>query len=136
MTQLQAMKTGFIAIILIFLAFFAYMYTQVTVLKTVEITEEQVLEEDGQYYLLLDSRKLKIRVESLQHLQLEKYTDYNVTYSFNKMNADKGRVEDLEAYGANFPWAFHSFTNIKIGWFKRVDFGSSTRLMENNTNEK
>ena len=103
MTQLQAMKTGFIAIILVFLAFFAYMYTQVTVLKTVEITEQQVLEEDGHYYLLLDSRKLEIREGSLQHLQLDQYTDYKVTYSFNKLNADKGKVESLEVYGAKFP---------------------------------
>ena len=103
MTQLQAMKTGFMALILVFLLSFAYMFTQVTVFTTVEITEQQVLEEDGQFYLLLDNRKLKIREESLQHLQLEKYTDYKVTYSFNKMNADKGKVENLEAYGANFP---------------------------------
>ncbi|MGM9951028.1 MAG: hypothetical protein ACI33P_12925 [Lysinibacillus sp.] len=103
MTQLQVMKTGFIAIILVFLLSFAYMFTQVTVFTTVEISEEQIVEEDGRYYLLLDSRQLKIREESLQHLQLEKYTDYKVTYSFNKLNADKGKVVSLEAYGTKFP---------------------------------
>ena len=103
MTQLQAMKTVLLVIIIIFLGSFAFMLTQVTVSKTVEITQEQVVEEDGQYYLLLDERRLEIREGSIQHLQPEQYKDYKVMYSFNKLNADKGKVVSLEAYGAGMP---------------------------------
>ncbi|WP_409368482.1 hypothetical protein [Lysinibacillus sp. 38-6] len=95
MTQLQVFKTAFITLLVIFVLSFTYMYSHVDVMTTQEITEEQIVEEDGQYYIVLEaeSRKLKIREELLQSLELDKYKEYKISYSYNKLFSKTGKID-------------------------------------------
>ena len=76
------------------------MFTQASVSVTEEITEDQLVKENGQYYLLLDNRNLKISEDNLKHLQLNQYKEYKIIYSYNKLISGKGKIERLEPYGA------------------------------------
>jgi len=101
MTQLQVFKTAFITLLIIFVLSFTYMFSQVDVITTQEITEEQIVEEDGQYYIVLEaeSRKLKIREELLQSLELDKYKEYKISYSYNKLFSKTGKINSAIPYG-------------------------------------
>ena len=99
MTQLKTFKTVFIALILIFIIGLVALFTNVTSKVTVDLQDEQIIVEDEQYYILYDERKLKLNEGSFQHLELETYPTYKITYSYNKLIAGKGKVERLEVYG-------------------------------------
>lgn len=103
MTQLQAFKTIFIALILIVVIGFGTLFTNVTTLITVELQPEQIVTENEQSYILYDDRKLKLNERSLQHIDLDTYQTYKLTYSYNKLFAEKGKVERLEVYGKQMP---------------------------------
>ncbi len=103
MTQLNVMKKVFLALIIIFIISFTYLFTQVSVSVTKEITDDQLVKENDQYYLLLDNRNLKINEGNLKHLQMDKYKEYKIIYSYNKLISGKGKIERLEPYGARFP---------------------------------
>lgn len=101
MTQLQVFKTAFITLLIIFVLSFTYMFSQVDVITTQEITEEQIVEEDGQYYIVLEaeSRKLKISEDLLQSLELDKYKEYKISYSYNKLFSKTGKIDSAIPYG-------------------------------------
>ena len=101
MTQLQVFKTAFITLLIIFVLSFTYMFSQVDVITTQEITEEQIVEEDGQYYIVLEAenRKLKIREDLLQSLELDKYKEYKISYSYNKLFSKTGKINSAIPYG-------------------------------------
>ncbi|WP_413364552.1 hypothetical protein [Lysinibacillus sp. 3P01SB] len=101
MTQLQVFRNAFIALLVIFVLSFTYMFSQVDVITTKEITEEQIVEEDGQHYIVLEfeSRKLKISEDLLQSIELDKYKEYNISYSYNKLFSKTGKINSIIPYG-------------------------------------
>ncbi|MGE7021678.1 hypothetical protein [Solibacillus cecembensis] len=103
MTQLQAFKTIFIALLLIGVIGFGILFTNVTVSVTVDLQPEQIVTKNEQHYILYNDRKLMLNEGSLQHIDLDTYQTYKLTYSYNKLFAEKGKVERLEAYGKQMP---------------------------------
>ena len=103
MTQLQALKTVFIAGLCVLAIGFIYMFTNVTVMTTVELTKDQIVYENDNSYLLLDDFKLKLSENSLQHVVLEEDYTYKVMYSYNKVIPKKGEVMRIEVYGGQLP---------------------------------
>lgn len=103
LTQLQAFKTTFIVALCILAIGFLYMFTNVTVMTTDEITEDQIVYENDNSYLLLDDFKLKISEGSLQHFDFEEDYTYEVMYSYNKLLPKKGKVMRIEVYGGPLP---------------------------------
>ena len=103
MTQLQALKTTFIVALCILAIGFLYMFTNVTVMTTEEVTADQIIQEKNQSYLLLDDFKLKISKNSLQHFDFEEDYTYKVMYSYNKLFPKKGKVERIDVYGGPLP---------------------------------
>ena len=98
-TQLQTFKVVFIGIGILFVIGLGVMLTNVTEFETVDLQAEQIIEEDGQHYILHNDRKLKLNKGSLLHIDLHYYKTYKLTYSYNKLISGKGQVERLEAYG-------------------------------------
>ena len=101
MTQLKALKMTFIVALCILAIGFLYMFTNVTVMTTYEVTTNQIIQEKDQSCLLLDDFKLKISESSLQHFDLEEDYTYKVMYSYNKLMPKKGKVERIEVYGGS-----------------------------------
>lgn len=99
MTQLKALKTTFIVAVCIVAIGFLYMFTNVTVITTNELTKDQIVYEDGNRYLLLDDFKLKLSNASLQQVVLGEDYTYKVMYSYNKLFPKKGKVERIDVYG-------------------------------------
>lgn len=103
MTQLKTFKFIFVTIVLVVLFGFGAMYTNVTIYTIVDIEPEQIIEENDHYYLLFDDRKLKLSENARNHLELDKFPTYKLTYSYNKLLDKKGKVLRLEVYGKQIP---------------------------------
>ena len=99
MTQLQSFKAVFIGLVILFVISLGMMLTNVTEFETVDLQAKQIIEEDGQHYILHNNRKLKLNKGSLLQIDLQYYKTYKLTYSYNKFISGKGQVERLEAYG-------------------------------------
>ncbi|MCH7321414.1 hypothetical protein LZ480_05860 [Solibacillus sp. MA9] len=103
MVKLNIFKIGFVAILLVVFIGFGIMLTNVTIYTTADLESQQIIEENDNYYLLFDDRKLKLSENSLKQLELDKFPTYKLTYSYNKLIENKGKVLRLEVYGKQVP---------------------------------
>ena len=57
------------------------------------IEENNMLAENGGYYLFLEDQKIEITEDLFK--QLEVNSRYHIKYSWNKLSHDKGKIEEL-----------------------------------------
>ncbi|WP_431812051.1 hypothetical protein [Lysinibacillus sp. FW12] len=79
-----------------------YTFNDALVEKTVKIDEQNIVEKNGEYYLLIDERELILPKKYYDKIELEKYNEYKVKYVYNRLNND-GEVVMLKRYGEQ-PW--------------------------------
>ena len=103
MVKVNFIKIGFVAIFLVVFIGFGIMLTNVTIYTTTDLESHQIIEENDNYYLLFDDRKLKLSENPLKQLELDKFPTYKLTYSYNRLNESKGKVLRLEVYGKQVP---------------------------------
>lgn len=86
--------------------FFAGFYTvnDVLIEKTVvKIDKQDILEKNGEHYLLIDDRELFLPNNHFNKIELEKYNEYKIKYTYNKLKKNQGEVVSLKRYGEQ-PW--------------------------------
>ncbi|MFS0820035.1 hypothetical protein ABC382_24480 [Lysinibacillus sp. 1P01SD] len=79
-----------------------YTFNDALVEKTVKIDEQNIVEKNGEFYLLIDERELILPKKYYDKIELEKYNEYKVKYVYNRLNND-GEVVMLKRYGEQ-PW--------------------------------
>jgi hypothetical protein len=80
-----------------------YALSNVVIEKTVKIDEQNILEKNGEYYLLMDERELSLSKDFYDNIELEKYNEYKIKYAYNRMKQSDGEVVMLKRYGEQ-PW--------------------------------
>ncbi|MGG2073283.1 hypothetical protein AB1J28_08030 [Lysinibacillus irui] len=105
MRYLSRSKLFVIFLVFILVGVFAagfYTFNDALVEKTVKIDEQNIVEKNGEYYLLIDERELILPKKYYDKIELEKYNEYKVKYVYNRLNND-GEVVMLKRYGEQ-PW--------------------------------
>lgn len=106
MRYLSKSKLFVIFLVFIFVGVFAagfYTFNDALVEKTVKIDEQNIVEKNGEYYLLIDKRELILPKKYYDKIELEKYNEYKVKYIYNRLKNDDGEVVMLKRYGEQ-PW--------------------------------
>ncbi|MEB2298677.1 hypothetical protein LAV72_03435 [Lysinibacillus xylanilyticus] len=101
-------KTKLIVIFFLFifvgvLAAGFYTLSDVLVEKTVKIDEQNIIEKNGEYYLLIDERELSLSKKFYDKIELEKYNEYKIKYVYKRVKKNDGEVVLLKRYGEQ-PW--------------------------------
>ena len=99
-------KLFVIFFLFIFVGVFAagfYTLSDVLIEKTVKINEQNIIEKNGEYYLLLDERELSLSKNFYDKIELEKYNEYKIKYVYNRLKKNDGEVVMLKRYGEQ-PW--------------------------------
>ena len=99
-------KLFVIFFLFIFVGVFAagfYTLSDVLIEKTVKINEQNIIEKNGEYYLLLDERELSLSKNFYDKIELEKYNEYKIKYVYNLLKKNDGEVVMLKRYGEQ-PW--------------------------------
>ncbi|WP_285400048.1 hypothetical protein [Lysinibacillus sp. fls2-241-R2A-57] len=95
-------KLFIIFLIFIFVGIFAavfYTLSDVLIEKTVKIDEQNIVEKNGEYYLLIDERELYLSKNFYDKIELEKYNEYKIKYVYNRLKKTDGEVVMLKRYG-------------------------------------
>ena len=106
MRHLSISKLFVIFFLFIFIGVFAagfYTLSDVLIEKTVKIDEQNIIEKNGEYYLLIDERELSLSKNFYDKIQLEKYNEYKIKYVYNQLKKNDGEVVMLKRYGGQ-PW--------------------------------
>lgn len=90
------------AIVGLFVAGF-YSINHVQVESTYLLKEQNIVEKNGQYYLLIDDRELILSKNFYEKIQLETYNEYKINYVYNRLINNDGEVVKLKRYGEQ-PW--------------------------------
>lgn len=99
-------KLFVIFLLFIFVGVFAagfYTLNDVLIEKTVKIDEQNIIEKNGEYYLLIDERELSLSKNFYDKIELEKYNEYKIKYVYNRLKRNDGDVVMLKRYGEQ-PW--------------------------------
>ena len=80
-----------------------YTLSDVLIEKTVKIDEQNIIEKNGEYYLLIDERELSLSKEFYDKIELEKYNEYKIKYVYKRVKKNDGEVVLLKRYGEQ-PW--------------------------------
>ncbi|MEO4054823.1 hypothetical protein [Solibacillus sp. CAU 1738] len=67
------------------------------------ISEQNIVEKNGEHFLLIDERELSLSEDFYENIELEKYTEYKINYSYNQLTKNDGEVVMLKRYGEQ-PW--------------------------------
>lgn len=95
-------KLFVIFVLFIFVGVFAagfYTLSDVLIEKTVKIDEQNIIEKNGEYYLLIDERELSLSKNFYDKIELEKYNEYKIKYVYKLLNKNDGEVVMLKRYG-------------------------------------
>lgn len=106
MRHLSKSKVFVIFLVFIFVGVFAagfYTFNDALVEKTVKIDEQNIMENNGEYYLLIDERELSLSKNFYDKIELEKYNEYKIKYVYNRLKKNDGEVVMLKRYGEQ-PW--------------------------------
>ena len=80
-----------------------YTSGNVYVEKNVQIEETNIVEKSSKYYLLIDERELLLPKEFHDKIELDKYNEYKIKYSYNRCKRNDGEIVSLKRYGEQ-PW--------------------------------
>lgn len=80
-----------------------YSLNNVQVESTYLLDEQNIMEKNGQYYLLIDDRELTLSKKFYEKIQLEKYNEYKINYVYNRLVHNDGEIVKLKRYGEQ-PW--------------------------------
>ncbi len=95
-----------VCLLILFVGLFAtgfYTLSEVLIEKTVKIEEQNIIEKNGEYYLLVDERELSLSKNFYDKIELEKYNEYKIKYVYNRLKKNDGEVVMLKRYGEQ-PW--------------------------------
>ncbi|MGE7915840.1 hypothetical protein [Lysinibacillus xylanilyticus] len=90
---------GLVLFLLIAGAFFFYLINDTYVEAVYQIGEENLVEENGDYYLILDNRKLTLPERLYNEIKWEKNDEYHVGYEYKIFSKNNGDVVMLKKYG-------------------------------------
>ncbi|MGE6513246.1 hypothetical protein [Lysinibacillus sphaericus] len=99
-------KLFVVCLLILFVGIFAagfYTLSDVLIEKTVKIDEQNIIEKNGEYYLLIDERELSLSKDFYDKIDLGKYNEYNIKYVYNRLKKNDGEVVMLKRYGEQ-PW--------------------------------
>ncbi|WP_155591509.1 hypothetical protein [Lysinibacillus cavernae] len=99
-------KLFVIFLLFIFVGLFAagfYTFNDALIEKTVKIDEQNIVEKNGEYFLLIDERELILSKNFYDKIELEKYNEYKIKYVYNRLKKNDGEVVMLKRYGEQ-PW--------------------------------
>ncbi|MGE7695084.1 hypothetical protein ACQKNC_13380 [Lysinibacillus sp. NPDC094177] len=102
MRHLRKSKLFVIFISLFFIGVFAvgfYTLSDVLIEKTVKIDEQNIIEKNGEYFLLIDERELSLSKNFYDKIEFEKYNEYKIKYVYNRLKKNDGKVVMLKRYG-------------------------------------
>lgn len=80
-----------------------YSINDVHVEGTFKLREEQIVQKNEDYYLLIDDRELLLPKQFYDKIDLQQYDEYTIKYTYNKLKNDAGEVVKLKRYGEQ-PW--------------------------------
>lgn len=103
MKKFSWLVVGLIALVIGVGAAGFYSLSNVSVQNTYIIEEQNILEKDGTYYLLIDDRELVLSKESYDKIDFTLHNEYKVKYIYNRFKNDDGEVMMLKRYGEQ-PW--------------------------------
>jgi len=95
-----------ICLSLLFIGLFAagfYTLNDVQIESTFKIDEQNIMEKNGDHYLLIDERELALSKNFYDKIELEKYNEYKIKYVYNRIKKNDGEVVMLKRYGEQ-PW--------------------------------
>ncbi|MCP1144762.1 hypothetical protein [Lysinibacillus endophyticus] len=93
-----------IAIIVVaFMGVGFYSFNDVSIEGTFEIEKENIVEKNGEYYLLIDERELVLPKNFYEKIDFDKHNEYKINYVYNRLKNNDGEVVGLRRYGEQ-PW--------------------------------
>ncbi|MGA4518035.1 hypothetical protein ACPA0F_12245 [Solibacillus silvestris] len=102
------MNQGKLLISFILIAFGAlYIFGFKSVLNVIvdgsyQLEEQNIIEKNGDLYLLIDGYELSLSREFYKKIELDKTNEYKIKYVYNRLN-NNGEVVMLKKYGEQ-PW--------------------------------
>ncbi|AWE07128.1 hypothetical protein DCE79_06780 [Lysinibacillus sp. 2017] len=80
-----------------------YSVNNVHIESTYKLDEQNIVEKNGEHYLLIDERELSLSKDFYEKIDLEKYNEYKIKYAYNQLINNDGEVVMLKRYGEQ-PW--------------------------------
>ncbi|MFY0743102.1 hypothetical protein AB1K09_11265 [Solibacillus silvestris] len=103
------MNQGKLLISFILIAFGAlYIFGFTSVLNVIvdgnyQLEEQNIIEKNGDLYLLIDGYELSLSRDFYKKIELDKTNEYKIKYVYNRLNNNNGEVVMLKKYGEQ-PW--------------------------------
>ncbi|MEK4080613.1 hypothetical protein [Solibacillus sp. FSL K6-1126] len=103
------MNQGKLLISFILMAFGAlYIFGFTSVLNVIvdgnyQLEEQNIIEKNGDLYLLIDGYELSLSRDFYKKIELDKTNEYKIKYVYNRLNNNNGEVVMLKKYGEQ-PW--------------------------------
>lgn len=103
---LRKSKLFVICLGILFVGLFAtgfYSINNVHIQGTFKIDDQNIIEKNGEHFLLIDERELSLTEDFYANIELEKYNEYKINYAYNRLTKNDGEVVMLKRYGER-PW--------------------------------
>ena len=90
-------------IILTLLGIGFYSINDVSTYGTYKIEKENIVEKNGEYFLLIDERELILPKNLYEKIDFDKHNEYKIEYVYNPLKNKDGEVVALRRFGEQ-PW--------------------------------
>lgn len=80
-----------------------YSVNDIYIKSTYKIDEQNIVQKNGELFLLIDERELSLSKDFYNKIELEKYDEYTIEYTYNRLIKNDGKVVMLKRYGER-PW--------------------------------